>query len=323
MNRRPVISIITPAYNESRNLPLLYHRIAAALDGMGVSWEWLVVDDHSSDGTFEVLSEICDRDPRIRVLRFARNCGSHLAGVCGLQHAAGDCAVLIAADLQDPPETIAELYEKWRQGAQVVWAVRAARHGEKAQTVLFSRLYYWMMRRFVGIENTAATGADFFLLDRCVIDALRRFEEQNISVLSLLLWMGFRQDSITYEKQARAHGASKWTIEKKLKLVVDSITSFTYKPIRFMSYAGFITAFLGFCYAGLIILNAINGHPVQGWSSMIVVVLLLGGMQMLMLGILGEYLWRALDESRRRPRYLIERTAGEQGVLASMHAEAR
>ena len=310
--KRPLISVITPAFNERENLPLLYERLAAALNPMPADWEWVVIDDHSSDGTFAVLAELCKRDPRVRAFRFSRNSGSHLAAICGLRETAGDCAVMMAADLQDPPETIPLLFEHWRQSAQVVWAVRAVRHGERASTIWFSRLYYWMMRRMVKLESMPATGADFFLLDRAVIDAICQFEEQNISIHSLLIWMGFRQHSITYDKQARAHGASKWTLEKKLKLVVDSVTSFTYLPIRYMSYAGFVVALMGFLYAGLTILNAINGHPVQGWTSLIVVVLVLGGVQMLMLGILGEYLWRALDESRRRPRYLIEGVLGRR-----------
>ena len=152
--------------------------------------------------------------------------------------------------------------------------------------------------------------ADFFLVDRRVLDAFRQFEESNTNVLTLIAWMGFRQESLLYVKEARAHGVSKWSLEKKLKLAVDCITSFTYLPIRYMSYAGVIVALLGFLYAGAVLVNAFRGRPIQGWTSLIIVVLLLGGMQMIMMGILGEYLWRALDESRRRPRYLIEGMVG-------------
>jgi dolichol-phosphate mannosyltransferase len=306
------ISIVTPAYNEAENLPLLYERLCTVLARLTVSWEWLVVDDHSSDATWKILSSLAERDPRVRALRFARNSGSHLGLTCGLREAAGDCAVIMAADLQDPPETLPDLIERWQKGAQVVWAVRAARRGEKTSTVLFARLYYWIMRRFVGLKQMPPSGADFFLIDRCVLDGFRSFHENNTSIMTLILWMGFRQDSITYEKQARAHGSSKWNLEMKLKLVVDSITAFTYKPIRLMSYAGFAIAALGFLYAIDVVMNAFLGHPVAGWTSLMVVVLVLGGFQMLMMGILGEYLWRALDESRRRPRYLIEASIGKR-----------
>jgi dolichol-phosphate mannosyltransferase len=305
---RPCISIVTPAYNESENLPLLYRGLCAVLDQMPVDWEWLVVDDHSSDTTFGVLTELSRRDSRVRALRFARNSGSHLACTCGLREASGDCAVIMAADLQDPPEIIPKLFERWRDGVQVVWALRSARLGEKASTLALSRLFTWFFRRLTGMKDLPA--ADFFLVDRRVLDAFRQFEESNTNVLTLIAWMGFRQESLLYVKEARAHGVSKWSLEKKLKLAVDCITSFTYLPIRYMSYAGLIVAILGFLYAGEVLVNAFRGHPVQGWTSLIIVVLVLGGMQMIMMGILGQYLWRALDESRRRPRYLIEDVVG-------------
>ena len=151
-------------------------------------------------------------------------------------------------------------------------------------------------------------GADFFLVDRQVAEAFSHFREANVSILALITWMGFRQVVIPYDKEARLHGRSGWDLKKKLKLVVDSVTSFSYLPIRFMSYLGFVVAFLGFVYAGVVILNALHGGLVQGWSSLMVVVLVVGGLQMLMMGMLGEYLWRALDESRRRPRYIVEAT---------------
>jgi dolichol-phosphate mannosyltransferase len=167
------------------------------------------------------------------------------------------------------------------------------------------------MRHFVGLAEMPAAGADFFLLDRQVLKAFRQFNEGNTSIINLILWMGFKQESVTYEKQARTLGVSSWTLEKKLKLVVDSITAFTYRPIRFMAYAGFLVALVGFLYAGFLIVNTFAGHPVLGWTSLIVVVLLLGGFQMIMMGVLGEYLWRALDESRRRPRFLVESAVGQ------------
>ena len=195
---------------------------------------------------------------------------------------------------------------EWRAGSQVVWAVRAAREGEKVSTVGFSRLYYLLMQRIVGMQSMPSTGADFFLLDRAVIDAFKQFHERNVSILALIMWMGFRQSSIVYDKQARVHGQSGWSFAKKFKLVVDSITSFSYLPVRLMSLAGIITAILGFLYAGFVLINALSGIPVQGWASLIVVVLIIGGVQILMMGVLGEYLWRALDEARNRPMYLVE-----------------
>ncbi|MBN1994170.1 MAG: glycosyltransferase [Anaerolineae bacterium] len=313
-NKQPLLSIVTPAYNEADNLPLLYEQLIQSLNSLDLAWEWIVVDDHSSDETFAVIEQIAGQNVQVQGIRFARNFGSHTAITCGLHQAKGDCAVVMAADMQDPPQILPEFVEQWRAGAQVVWAVRARREGEKASRVGFARLYYLLMRRFVGLNQMPATGADFFLVDRRVLDAFVQFNERNVSIMALITWMGFRQAVVTYSKRTRMHGQSGWSLEKKLKLVVDSVTSFTHLPIRLMSYVGFVTALLGFFYAGIVTFNALRGLPPQGWASLMIVVLILGGIQMVMLGVLGEYLWRALDETRSRPRYLIEATTrrGEQ-----------
>lgn len=303
---RPRLSVITPAYNEAANLPVLHERLAGLAAGLGTEWEWIVVDDHSMDETPAVLARLAEEDGRVRGIRLARNHGSHVALVCGLDHARGDCAVVLAADLQDPPEEIPRLLREWRQGAQVVWAVRAQREGAGWLQLAFARLYYALMRRTTALRALPATGADFFLVDRRVIEALKQFRERHVSLLALITWMGFRQAAITYTKQARLHGRSGWTTGKKLKLAMDSITSFTYFPIRLMSYVGFLTAAAGFSYALVVVSSAWRGHPPTGWASLMVVVLIVGGIQMLMLGVLGEYLWRALDEARERPKYLVE-----------------
>jgi dolichol-phosphate mannosyltransferase len=316
--RRGLVSVVTPAYNEAENLPLLYRRLNAVFDGLGMDWEWVVVDDHSRDSTFAVMSDLARRDKRVRGARLARNSGSHTAITCGFHQARGDCAVLMAADLQDPPEVVPEMIRPWQDGAQVVWAMRRTREGESAGTVGFARLYYWLMRHVVGVKEMPATGADFLLMDRRVLDGFREFGESNASVLALVTWMGFRQVAIEYDKRARVHGQSGWSLGKKIKLVVDSITSFTYLPIRAMTAAGFVVSLVGFGYAALVLLNRLDGNPVEGWSSLMVVVLVVGGIQMLMMGVLGEYLWRALDESRRRPRYLIEAVTRHE---SEQHAE--
>lgn len=301
-----LLSVITPAYNEEANLPILFEKLSEVLNIMNVQWEWIIIDDHSQDSTFKVISDLMEKNKNIKGIRFARNSGSHIAIICGLDRAQGDCAVVMAADLQDPPESLVPLLAEWKEGNQVIWAVRGNREGEKISTVGFARLYYFLMRNLVGMKEMPASGADFFLLDRVVIDALKEFNETHVSMLALITWMGFRQSYITYDKQARVHGNSGWNLEKKLKLVMDSLTSFSYLPIRFMSYFGVIIAILGFIYAGFIFINGLRGNPIQGWSSLIIVVLVIGGIQMIMMGVLGEYIWRSLDESRRRPRYLIE-----------------
>jgi glycosyltransferase involved in cell wall biosynthesis len=303
------LSIVVPAYNEAANLPALYDSLQKALSAVALDWECIIVDDHSTDTTFSVVSALATQGSRIRGIRLARNHGSHLAITCGLHHAEGDCAVVLAADMQDPPEVIARLLEQWQAGAQVVWAARAKREGEKISTLAFARIFYFLMRHLVGIRTMPATGADFVLLDRRVIDALKGFREANISIMALVTWMGFRQATVLYTKKPRYQGRSGWTLAKKIKLVIDSVTSFSFFPIRLMSVAGGVVATLGFIYAACIIgLSFINRVSVPGWSSLMVVVLVLGGVQMLMMGVLGEYLWRALDEARHRPQYLIEAT---------------
>jgi polyisoprenyl-phosphate glycosyltransferase len=306
----PEISIVIPAFNELSNLELLYSRINEVMTPVTPDWELIIVDDNSKDGTFGGIMKLSERDPRVRGIRFARNYGSHTAITCGLHHALGDCAVVLAADLQDPPETIPRMMELWRNGAHVVWAARRERLGETKKTVMLARVYYWLMRKVADMDETPENGADFFLADRRVVEAFRQFNESNTSIMALVMWMGFRQERIYYDKQARASGESGWSFEMKMKLAIDSITSFTYKPIRMMTYFGMIVALLGFLYAGVVIVYALAGNAPSGWTSLMVVLLVLGGIQMLMMGVLGEYLWRAFDESRNRPRYLIEATTG-------------
>lgn len=304
------LSIVSPAYREARNLPVMYERLAAACADLGMEWEWVIVDDHSPDDTFAVTHELAERDARVRGVRLSRNFGSHAAICCGIACSRGDAVVIMASDLQDPPETIPALVAKWRDGAQVVWAVRAAREGESTTTLAFSRLYWSLMRHVAGLKDTPAMGADFFLLDRRAALALEEFPERNVSIVALVQWMGFRQDRIEYVKEARLHGVSGWSLSKKIKLVVDSLTSFSYLPIRAMSVAGGAVALLGFLYALFVMVSALAERPVPGYPSLMVAVLILSGLQMAMLGILGEYMWRAFDESRRRPRWLVENATG-------------
>ncbi len=301
-----LLSVVTPAYNEAENLPLLYERLCDVLGETNVDWEWIVVDDHSADNSPQVLRDLAARDARLRAYRFSRNFGSHMALRCGFDQARGDCVVAIAGDLQDPPEVIPDLIARWQEGLQVVWAVRSQRLGEKSSTVAASRLYYFVMRRIVGITDMPSEGADFFLLDREVAAALARFGERNTSILALITWMGFRQGHIEYDKQARLHGKSGWSFQQKFKLAIDSITSFSYKPIRIMSAIGFILALVAFLYLIVVIINGLRGIAPYGWASQMAVILFIGGLQILMMGILGEYIWRSLDESRRRPGYVIE-----------------
>ncbi len=315
---KPDISLISPAYRETKNLPVLYDRIKAVMDALGRTWEWVIVDDHSPDDTFDVIKSLAARDPRVRGVRLARNYSSHTAITCGLHHAHGACAVVLAADLQDPPEVIPELLEPWERGAQVVWAVRGKRLGEKRRTLFFAKLFYIFVRNFVGMKEMPATGADFFLLDRRAIDGFCQFGETNVHILALITWMGFRQETIVDTKQARLHG------DKRMQLVLDCVTSFTTRPIRLMGLVGFLVALAGFGLAGRILWEVfvLDGGPPEGYASLMVALLVIGGVQMLMMAVLGEYLWRALDEARRRPRFLIEAHVGGDSPARTTPAPA-
>ncbi len=303
-----MLSILTPAFNEAANLPALYDRLVETMRVIGGDWEWVIVDDHSRDHTFAVIEALALRDARVRGFRLARNSGSHVAITCGLHQVDGDAAVMMAADLQDPPETLTSMVARWRQGAQVVWATRSANPGDRSHK-RFAALYYWVMRHMVGMKEIPARGADFFLIDRVVVEAFRRFSERNVSVLAIITWLGFRQEYIEYDKQPRKVGQSGWTLSRKIKLVVDSITSFSDFPIRLCTYAG-----LALMTASLVLLvGAIAMLPQLGGGVLFLLFLIVGlaGLQLLAVGVVGEYVWRALDEARRRPPYLIEAVAGQ------------
>lgn len=306
-----LLSIVTPAYNEAENLPRLYERIRA-LDWttLGLEFELLIVDDHSADATATVIDALIARDPRVKSLRFSRNFGSHAALTAGLEHATGAAAVVLAADLQDPPETIPALVADWRKGAATVWAVRGEREGESLSNRVSARIFYSLIRRMTRMAMPP-TGVDFFLLDRAVIEALRLAPERNTSLIAQIQWLGFEQSSLVYTKMARASGRSKWTLSKRIKLSLDWVVGFSYFPIRFMSVIGLLFACAGFLYAlFLIVRRFVFVVPVEGWTSLISVVLITSGVQLVMLGVLGEYLWRSFDASRQRPRFVIERRRG-------------
>ena len=301
------ISVITPFFNEVENLPTLYERLSDVLSQLDDEYELVLIDDHSHDGGEKLVQNWASEDSHVVYVRLARNSGSHAACTAGLQFASGDCAVLIAADLQDPPESIPLLIEKWKEGYQVVWAVRSERQGESRLTLLFARIYYWLMRK-IALPEMPSQGADFVLVDRKVIDVYNSIPEKHTSILAMILWIGFRQTSIQYVKQARHAGVSKWTFSKRIKLMIDSLFSFSYAPIRIMSFLGIVMAFTGFAYAAFVAIGRIVGFVEAGTGfAAIMVTLLIGqGLVLTMMGVLGEYLWRTFDESRGRPRYVIE-----------------
>jgi dolichol-phosphate mannosyltransferase len=307
-----LVSVVTFTYNERENLPVLYERLCRVFEsvepaGIGPrAWEFIVVDDHSTDGTFEIIRRLAAEDPRVRGIRLSRNFGSHVAKTCGLHHARGRCAIALASDLQDPPEVLPDMLAAWKDGAQVVAAVRRRRLGEGPFVVWTSRLYRWTLRKILGLKEMPATGAGLFLLDRQALDALSQFREADITVIPLIHWMGFRRTEVPYDQPARLFGRSRWTLGMKLKLFVDSATGFSDRPIQWIIAMGLLVTLAGLTYAAWI---AIAGTT-AGWSVVFAAVLLVGGLHLTALGVLGAYVWRALVQSRRRPQYLIEESLG-------------
>jgi dolichol-phosphate mannosyltransferase len=305
------LSVVIPAYGEQENILAVTARTARLLDQLEVDWEMILVDDGSPDLTFARMREAAAREPRIRLLRLARNFGSHIAITAGLEHARGDACLVITADLEEPPERIPAFLEKWQEGYEIVWGVRAKRI-ESLSTRVASAAFHRLFSLF-GLSQYGgnAIGGGFFLVDRKVVEALRQIKERNRTLVGLLTWMGFSQGFVEYAPSPRHSGRSKWTIGKRVKLAIDSFVSFSYQPIRLVSLMGIGISALSFLYGFAVILNAlVFGVSVEGWPTLMATILFLSGVQLLVSGMLGEYLWRALDEARARPLYLIGETSG-------------
>jgi len=303
--------VVIPAFNEEGNIGAVTERTTRLLESLGCSWELVLVDDGSHDETFAAMRRATALDPRVRAIRFSRNFGSHVAITAGLEHARGDACLVMTADLEEPPEMIPAFLERWRAGDEIVWGVRATRT-EAADVRAASSLFH-RLSRACGVPEYAghAIGGGFFLADRKVVRALGRMPERNRSIVGLLTWMGFRQSHVVYEPSTRHSGRTKWTPGKKIKLAIDSLVAFSYTPIRMVSTAGIAISLLSFVYGLVVVLAALlRGAAVQGWPTLMATVLFLGGVQLLVTGLIGEYIWRGLDETRGRPLYIVAETMG-------------
>ncbi len=300
------LSIIVPVYYNEENLYPLYESLKNEIfEKIDYSCEVLMVNDGSLDRSWEIIEELSEKDERIRGIKLSRNFGSHAAILCGLSNSTGDCAVVKAADLQEPTEMILEMVEEWKRGNNVVLAVREGRE-ESVSKIAFSNLYYSIVRRFA-LNSMPKTGFDVYLVDRKVIDVLDRLDERNSALTCQILWSGFKTKEIRYTRQARTAGKSRWTLRKKIRLVMDTLFSFSYVPITIVSTVG-VCSFLGAFIWGLVvlILRLMNVIEVEGWTTLFIFSLGSFGITMLTLGILGEYLWRTFDASRNRPPYIVE-----------------
>ncbi|MCR5420149.1 MAG: glycosyltransferase family 2 protein [Lachnospiraceae bacterium] len=299
------ISIVIPVYYNSDTLMLLYEDMKEKILHKLGDYEIVFVDDGSEDNSWEIMNEIRERDPNVQCVRLSRNFGEHAAILAGLHVCTGDCAVTKQADLQEDSELILEMYESWKKGNKVVLAVRSERD-DNAVKKFFANLYYSIVRRCID-KNMPVGGFDCYLLDRQVIGVIEMLDEKNSALTLQVLWVGFKSDKIYFHRKDREIGKSRWTLSKKIKLVMDSMMSFSYFPIRFMSSVGVVCAILSFLWIVEVVLERlIIGTPIQGWASLMCLVLFSTGAILFMLGILGEYLWRTLDASRNRPPFIID-----------------
>ena len=319
MNERRLISIVVPMLNEADGLGALVARLRPVLASLEARYRFdiLFVDDGSNDNSFEIVRELATSDPRIRAIRLSRNFGSHLAITAGLEHALGNAAIILTADLQEPPESIPAFLEKWEAGNQIVWGVRAKRNDQGRLDHAFSRAFTAVTRSGPEMRGYPEEGPSAYLLaDRVVIESMRGFGERNRMILGVLAWTGFTTTTLEYVQEARHAGRSNWSVAKKVKLTVDALVSFSYTPIRIASLLGIVISVAAFLYAAVIVVLAATGTvTATGFPTLLAVVLFLGGVQLLFLGILGEYLWRALDEARHRPLYLIAEQLPTVGTI--------
>ncbi len=305
-----VFSVAVPVFNEVENLPTLYERVCQVMDGLGEPWELVLVDDGSTDGSTEKILALAEQDPRVRPVIFARNFGHQIAITAGLDFSRGKAVMIMDADLQDPPEVIPDLIAQWREGFEVVYAVRAEREGETWFKKTTAALFYRIIYRITDVEIPLDTG-DFRLLDRQVVDVLCQMRERKRFPRGMAAWVGFRQIGVPYKRAARMAGETKYPFRKMLRLALDAVTGFSYVPLQLATYFGFVCAGVSALAIPLvIILRLVGNQAFFGQASTLIAVLFLGGVQLISLGILGEYIGRLYDEAKKRPLYIVRKDVG-------------
>lgn len=300
------LSMVIPVYYNEENLHPLYEDIKKKIiDVIDHEYEIIMVNDGSLDKSYDVMKELAKADPNIRIISLSRNFGSHAAILCGLAHCTGDCAVVKAADLQEPTELILEMVNSWKKGNNVVLAVRQDRK-ESAGQKLFANLYYWLVRK-TALPQMPKGGFDVYLLDKKVIKVLESLDEKNSALTGQILWSGFKTDTIYYTRLAREIGTSRWTLKKKIRLVMDTLFSFSTLPISMVLSVGVCSFSGAIIWAIIVLICKLTGSiSVSGWTTLFIFNLASFGIIMLTLGVLGEYLWRTFDASRNRPPYIVE-----------------
>jgi dolichol-phosphate mannosyltransferase len=303
-------SIIAPCWNEEGNLPELYRRIRTVMDQSGDHWELVLVNDGSTDNTLALMKELYTSDQRVHYVDFARNFGHQIAVTAGMDYAQGDAVILIDADLQDPPELILEMIGKWKEGYKVVYAVRSGRQGESWFKLVTAKLFYRLIYRITDIEIPLDTG-DFRLMDRQVVDQMKVMKEHHRFVRGMTSWVGFKQTGVYYVREERYSGETKYPMRRMIRLAVTAITGFSIFPLQLATFIGFIIAILSALFILVVIVARLSGNQAfEGQATTLVMVLFLGGVQLISLGIIGEYLGRIYDEVRGRPLYVVNEAVG-------------
>jgi polyisoprenyl-phosphate glycosyltransferase len=320
-DRRMLLSVVVPCLNEEEVLRETNRRLTSTLEGIALNFEIIYVDDGSTDSTPELLRDLQAHDPRIRVVRFSRNFGHQMAITAGLEHSSGDAVAIIDADLQDPPEVLLDFLAKWLDGYDVVYGVRMEREGETQFKLWTAKLFYRFLRRLSDTRIPLDTG-DFRLMDRRVVDALLSMPERDRFVRGMVSWLGFSQAPVEYCRSPRAAGVTKFSFWKMVRFALDGIFSFSIVPLRLATWTGFTASALAILGIVGVVLGTILGMPglVKGWSSTVIAVLFVGGVQLICMGIIGEYVGRIYGESKRRPLYIVQE---RMGFEAERRREAR
>jgi dolichol-phosphate mannosyltransferase len=310
-------------YNESEVLGTFYQRASGALAAMpGFDYEIVFIDDGSRDDSYRQLADFARQDPRVRVLKFSRNFGHQIAITAGIDHARGDCVVVIDSDLQDPPEVIPRMVDAWRQGFDVVYGVRAERDGEGAMKLVTASAFYRVLNRLTSLQIPADVG-DFRLMSRRAVEELKQLREKDRFVRGLVSWIGFSQTGVSYHRDKRYAGETKYPYRKMIKFAFDGITSFSTVPLKIAAWCGYGASALAFLYLASVFVQWILGITVEGWATIMVALLFIGGVQLICLGILGEYLGRIFTEVKRRPMYIVEEVLGATSAREAGHGPDR
>ena len=308
--QKKILSIVSPVYNEAENLGEFYSRVINATDNLNLEIEIIYINDGSQDSTIDIITKQRQIDNRITIIDLSRNFGKEIALTAGLDYSSGDAVIVIDADLQDPPELIPKLVEKWREGYDVVNAKRIKRKGESLLKKVMSYIYYRLLFYLSDINVPRDTG-DFRLLNKNALDALLKLREKHRYMKGLFVWVGFKQKEIEYEREARFKGKTKWGFFSLFNLAFDGLTSFSIMPLRLASTIGFLSALIGFFYGAVIVFKTLFFHePVAGFTSLVVLVTFFGGIQLLSIGIIGEYIGRIFNETKNRPLYVVKNIQG-------------